>query len=163
MSIATRSSTSALLEPQRLLIALLNQQLADALDLGLQAKQAHWNVKGPHFTSLHLFFDEIADTLAELVDVLAERVVQLGGVAYGTLQALAASSRLPVYDRELLAGGGHVSALSRAMALFAASTRAAIDTAAAQGDATTADVFTEVSRGVDELLWKLAAHGPIAG
>lgn len=163
MSTALRSSTSDLPEAQRLLIALLNQQLADAIDLSLQAKQAHWNVKGPHFTSLHLFFDEIAHALTELIDGLAERVVQLGGVACGTLQAVEASSRLPVYDRELLAGGEHVSALSRAMALFAASTRAAIDTAAAQGDATTADVFTEVSRGVDELLWKLTAHGPLAG
>jgi starvation-inducible DNA-binding protein len=139
-------------------IAVLNQQLADAIDLGLQAKQAHWNVKGPQFVSLHAIFDEAASALGEFSDELAERAVELGGLAEGTLQRVAASSRLPGYDGALLAGGDHLRALGSALAQFARSTRAAIDTAAAAGDATTADVFTEVSREADKLLWKLAAH-----
>ena len=163
MSTTLSVPTSDLSEPRRILVALLNQQLADAIDLALQAKQAHWNVKGPHFVSLHTFFDDVAHTLTDLIDELAERAVALGGVAHGTLQAVGASSRLPAYDRGLLAGFDHVSALSQAMAHFAASTRAAIDTAAAKEDATTADVFTEVSREADTLLWKLTALGVTAG
>ncbi len=64
---------------RRAMITLLNQQLADALDLGLQAKQAHWNVKGPNFLSLHELFDKVATELDELTDELAERAVELGG------------------------------------------------------------------------------------
>src|SRR5262245_49241787 len=66
-------------------IALLNQQLADVVDLGLQAKQAHWNVKGPHFIGLHELFDKVAEELEEYTDEIAERAVELGGVALGTI------------------------------------------------------------------------------
>jgi DNA-binding ferritin-like protein len=69
---------------RRVMIDLLNQQLADALHLGLQAKQAHWNVKGPHFIGLHELFDKVAEQLEEFTDDIAERAVELGGVAHGT-------------------------------------------------------------------------------
>lgn len=140
------------------LIALLNQNLADAIDLGLQAKQAHWNIKGPQFVSLHAMFDEMAEVLEELADELAERAVELGGLAEGTLQSVAAVSRLPAYDQTLLAGMEHVRVLGLALAQLTRSTRAAIEVATAGGDATTADVFTEVTRATDKLLWKLSAH-----
>ena len=71
------------------MIELLNQQLADALDLGLQAKQAHWNVKGPAFIALHELFDEVAAKIGEAVDEIAERTVALGGIAEGTVQTIA--------------------------------------------------------------------------
>src|SRR4051812_7087299 len=79
-------------------VALLNRQLVDALDLSLKAKQAHWNVKGPNFHSLHQLFDEVTEAVHELCDVIAERAVQLGGIAKGTSQAIVRDSRLPTYD-----------------------------------------------------------------
>jgi starvation-inducible DNA-binding protein len=140
------------------MIELLNQQLADVLDLGLQAKQAHWNVKGPHFIGLHELFDKVAEEVEELTDDIAERAVELGGVALGTMQVIAKTSRLAAYPLELASGKEHVAALSSALAKFGASVRAAIDTASKAGDADTADLFTEVSRGVDKLLWFVEAH-----
>src|SRR4051812_961563 len=92
-------------------VALLNRQLADALDLGMQAKQAHWNVKGPHFISLHEFFDELAEAIEDFSDLLAERAVQLGGVAVGTVQVVAHESRLPNYPLDLYRGSDHVRTL----------------------------------------------------
>jgi len=139
-------------------VALLNRQLADALDLGLQAKQAHWNVKGPHFLTLHELFDDTAEKIEEFSDLIAERAVQLGGIAEGTAQVIARESRLPVYALDLYRGSDHVRALSNAIARFATSTRAAIDEADAAGDADTSDVFTQVSRVADTLLWKVEAH-----
>jgi starvation-inducible DNA-binding protein len=139
-------------------IALLNQQLADALDLHLQAKQAHWNVKGPNFIALHELFDEVEEELEEHADDLAERAVALGGTAYGTARTAAKRSRLAEYPLEISGGKEHVAALAAALAAFGKSARAAIDAAAALGDADTADLFTEVSRGVDKLLWKVEAH-----
>ena len=139
-------------------VALLNVQLADVIDLGLQAKQAHWNVKGPQFAALHALFDEVRETLDGLADELAERAVQLGGVARGTLQALAKDSRLEAYPLEAFAGGEHVWALSAALARVAQTSREAIRAAEKTGDAVTVDVFTEVTRGLDALLWKVEAH-----
>ena len=139
-------------------IMLLNQQLADALDLHLQAKQAHWNVKGPNFIALHELFDEVEEALEEYADDIAERAVALGGTAFGTVRTAATRSRLPEYPLHIHWGAEHVAALSAALATFGKSTRAAIDAAAALGDADTADLFTGVSRGVDKLLWKVEAH-----
>jgi starvation-inducible DNA-binding protein len=140
------------------MIALLNQQLADAIDLGLQTKQAHWNVKGPNFIGLHELFDKAAEELEEFTDDIAERSVELGGFALGTIQAISKHSRLTAYPLDLASGQGHVTALSNALANFGATTRAAIDISGKAGDADTADLFTEVSRGVDKLLWMVEAH-----
>jgi len=150
---------NSLREPiRRAMIDLLNQQLADVLDLGLQAKQAHWNVKGPHFIGLHELFDKVAEQLEEYTDGIAERAVELGGVALGTVDSVSKNSRLPAYPVDLASGQSHVAALSGAVAKFGMTTRAAIDTAAKAGDADTADLFTEVSRSVDKLLWMVEAH-----
>ena len=145
-------------EVRREMIGLLNQQLADAIDLAYQAKQAHWNVKGPSFIALHELFDEVVEEIEEHVDDLAERAVELGGTACGTVRAAAGKSRLVEYPLEISSGADHVNALSGALADFGKTARAAIDEAANRGDADTADLFTEISRGVDKLLWKVEAH-----
>lgn len=139
-------------------VALLNAQLGDLIDLGLQAKQAHWNVKGPQFAVLHALFDEVAEELGGFADELAERAVVLGGVARGTVQVLAKDSRLAAYPLEALEGAEHLWALSAAISRVAQTSREAIRAADKTGDAVTVDVFTEVTRGLDMLLWKVEAH-----
>jgi len=148
---------------RRAMIELLNQHLADVLDLGLQAKQAHWNVKGPYFIALHELFDKVAEELEEFTDDIAERAVELGGVALGTVQIVAKYSRLTAYPVNATSGKAHIAAMSGALAKFGKSVRAAIETAAKAGDADTADLFTGVSRGVDKLLWMVEAHAQAKG
>jgi starvation-inducible DNA-binding protein len=143
---------------RREMVELLNQQLADVLDLGLQAKQAHWNVKGPHFIALHELFDKVAEELEGFTDEIAERAVALGGVAQGTIQVISKNSRLTAYPLDAAAGKAHIAALSGALSQFGKSTRAAIDTATKGGDADTADLFTGISRECDKLLWMIEAH-----
>src|SRR2546426_9060048 len=109
------------------LINLLNQRLADAIDLQTQAKQAHWNVKGPQFIALHKLFDEIDEAVEEYVDLLAERVVQLGGIAEGTARIAAERSELPEYPPTIATGEEHVWAVSNALASFGTRMRRAID------------------------------------
>src|SRR5947199_6441918 len=99
-------------------IDLLNQRLADAIDLQLQTKQAHWNVKGPQFIALHKLFDEVHDAVEEYVDLLAERVVQLGGIAEGTVRMVAERTELTDYPRQIVDGAEHVNALAGALAEF---------------------------------------------
>jgi starvation-inducible DNA-binding protein len=145
-------------ETRQAMVTLLNHRLADALDLYLQTKQAHWNVKGPSFIALHELFDSVAEHVEAQSDTLAERAVALGGVAEGTLQAVSERSTLAAYDRALVSGMGHVRALSDALAAYGKAIRAAIAAADEVGDADTADLFTEVSREVDKDLWFVEAH-----
>jgi starvation-inducible DNA-binding protein len=139
-------------------IELLNSRLADAIDLGTQTKHAHWNVKGPSFIALHELFDKVAESIEDDIDTIAERVTALGGTAYGTLAAAARGTSLKPYPEDISEGLAHVDALSAALAAFGAKARAAIDTADKLGDADTADLFTQVSRGIDKHLWFLEAH-----
>jgi starvation-inducible DNA-binding protein len=139
-------------------IELINQRLADAIDLQTQVKQAHWNIKGPHFIALHELFDDVYEAVTEYVDLIAERAVQLGGIAYGTARVAASRSRLDEYPLDISTGQAHVIALSRALAEFGHGARMAIDEAGGFDDADTADIFTEVSRGIDKWLWFVEAH-----
>ncbi|HZU83653.1 MAG TPA: DNA starvation/stationary phase protection protein Dps [Polyangiaceae bacterium] len=140
------------------LVELLDARLADAIDLHTQLKQAHWNVKGPSFIALHELFDKVNDEVLDYVDDIAERVVQLGGTAHGTARATAKRSTLPEYPADAASGRAHVEAVSGALAHFGKAVRQAIDAATELRDADTADLFTEVSRGVDKWLWFVEAH-----
>jgi starvation-inducible DNA-binding protein len=140
------------------LVALCNARLADAIDLQTQTKQAHWNVKGPHFISLHELFDKINESVEGYVDLIAERGVQLGGIVQGTARVAASRSTLHEYPLHIADGMDHVQALSSALAAFAKQARAAIQQADELGDADCADLFTQISRGVDEWLWFVEAH-----
>lgn len=146
-------------ETQRSAVSvLLQSRLSDALDLTAQLKQAHWNVKGRNFHQLHLLFDTIFIAAETYVDLLAERIVTLGCTADGRVQTSARTSNLTVYPIDATAGEQHLAAIGQALAQFACAIRADIETAAEHGDAGTADLFTEVSRGVDKHLWFVEAH-----
>jgi starvation-inducible DNA-binding protein len=137
---------------------LLNQRLAECIDLQLQCKQAHWNVKGPSFIGLHKLFDEVYEAVEEYVDMIAERIVQLGGIAEGTVGAVEGRSTLVDYPLALSTGAEHVAALSDALSGFARAARVGIEEMQELNDADSADMLTEISRGVDKWLWFVEAH-----
>lgn len=139
-------------------IAILNQSLADAADLKSQAKQAHWNVKGPSFIALHELFDRVSTEMDTHVDDIAERITSLGGTAMGTVRLAAANSSLSEYPHEINDGSAHVDALSSVMADFGKKVRANIDVTDEIGDKDTADLYTGISRSLDKLLWFVEAH-----
>ena len=140
------------------IIALLNQQLANAFDLFSQTKQAHWNVKGMQFMQLHALFDDIAAVVLDFVDMIAERVTALGGTAPGTARMAAANTELPELPVNLYKGEAVLQAIVERYAQFGAAVRDAIEIAEEADDIDTADLFTEVSRAIDKNLWFLEAH-----
>jgi starvation-inducible DNA-binding protein len=125
------------------LVQLLNAALASALDLELAAKQAHWNVKGPNFFSLHQLFEQVYEAAGDWADDLAERAVQLGGVAD---------------PKKVTLGAHHTRAVRDRLSVFADQTRAAIRAAAELGDDVTSDLFNEVTAGADKQRWMVQAH-----
>ncbi|WP_020468988.1 DNA starvation/stationary phase protection protein Dps [Zavarzinella formosa] len=140
------------------IVELLNQQLADTSDLFTQTKQAHWNVKGANFIAVHKMFDEFAGQIIEHVDEIAERTTALGGVAMGTARMAAKNSRLPEYPTDAVNSQQHLTALADRYAALAKTTREAIDKADGLGDKSTADLFTSISRDLDQALWFIEAH-----
>ncbi len=146
--------------PRERVIALLNVQLATLIDLHSQSHQAHWNVRGRAFFTLHKLFEELVDLITPHVDVMAERITALGGDACGTVRMAAAASPLPDYPFHLENDIEHVAALLERFSLTAAAARDAIAEAEKQKDAGTADLLTAVSRDLDKGLWLLEAHRP---
>ena len=143
---------------KQLAIDLLNARLADAIDLALLTKQAHWNIKGPRFIALHEMIDSFRTEIDDHVDTMAERVVQLGGTALGTTQVVAKASALSPYPTDIYQSKDHLAALIERYGKAANSVRAAIDQADEAGDMDTADIFTAYSRALDKSLWFLEAH-----
>lgn len=140
------------------MVDLLNQQLADTMDLYSHTKHAHWNVKGPEFMQLHELFDTLAEGLEGYIDSIAERATALGGIAKGTTRMAAEGTRLPEYPLDALDGMTHVDCLVDRYAALAATTRKAVDTAEESRDMGTTDLFTEILRDLDKWRWFLEAH-----
>jgi len=145
-------------ETRQSVIELLNARLADVIDLELQAKQAHWNVKGPNFIGLHELFDQLAGAAAGYKDEIAERAVMLGGVAVGTSQAVVERTTLPPYPATAQDWKTHVDCVSSALSKFGTALRQAIEDADELEDAVTADLFTAITHGVDKYLWFVESH-----
>lgn len=140
------------------MLTLLDQQLANTTDLYTQSKQAHWNVKGIHFAELHELFDEVAEAILPYVDMIAERITALGGTARGTVRMAASASQLPEMPLDLVEGDDFLAALVERWAQYAAAVRAASETADEKSDLATSDLFIEISRTADKMLWFLEAH-----
>jgi len=140
------------------LIDQLNNALAALIDLKLQVKQAHWNVKGMRFIALHELFDLLASEVDKHIDKIAERATTLGGVALGTIDSVKSTSVLPPYPIDALTGEDHLYALIDRYALASNLMRKHIEDADNLGDAVTTDLYTETSSALDLRLWFLEAH-----
>jgi len=139
-------------------VHLLNARVAEAIDLSLVAKQAHWNIKGANFIALHEMLDGLRSKLDGHVDAMAERAVQLGGTALGTVQTVAEKTTLKPYPTDIYSSSDHLAALIEAYGTAARHARQSIGDADEAGDAGTADVFTSYSLMLDKSLWLLEAH-----
>lgn len=152
----TRNTLSENIRAQS--VELLNKHLAAAIDLHSQVKQAHWNVRGPGFIAIHELFDKVSTEVENYSDLIAERARGLGGTAHGTIQVAVARSFLIPYPLGIANEQEHVFAVSGTLAAFGQSVREAIGQATGYGDANTADLFTEMSRGIDQQLWFVESH-----
>lgn len=152
------------------MVELLNQQVAHCIEARLALKHAHWNVRGPHFKSLHELFDQVVDGLDSGIDDMAERAVQLGGLAEGTLRMVSDRSALPPFASTECDGLALARAVADLLARVGKNVRESITEAADAGDADTSDLFTGLSRELDKHLWMVEAHlfgqpeqGPVIG
>jgi len=146
------------LATRKAVISILQARLADAVDLGIQAKLAHWNVRGATFIALHELFDKVSAQAFDHADMIAERIGQLGGVVHGTVQETAKETTLPKFNAKLSKPAETTTAVAKALASFAKHCRHAIETTNDHDDEVTSDLFTEVTRATDKMLWFVEAH-----
>ncbi len=139
-------------------VALLNMHLAAAIDLHAQLKQAHWNVRGPGFIAIHELFDRVSSAVENYSDMIAERAGGLGGTANGTIQVAVKQSFLVPYPLGIADELQHLFAVSGALAAFGGSVIEAIAKSTEIEDPTTADLITEISRGIDQQLYFVESH-----
>ena len=139
-------------------IDILNARLADAIDLALIVKQAHWNLKGPTFIAVHEMLDPMRTAIDTHVDIIAERVAQLDGIALGTSQIVAKATTLAAYPTDIRKVTDHLQALAERFASLANQVRADIDATDEGGDADAADILTAFSRELDKDLWFIKSH-----
>jgi starvation-inducible DNA-binding protein len=140
----SRSDNSS--ERSRRLIKLCNDRLADAVDLQLQCKHAFWNTTA---LDLRKLFDEVNKSVGVYTDRIAERVVEIGGVANSTERVVPTWSHLLCPPDALCRN--HALTLAPTLGSFAELARQAIDISKEFSDFASADMFTEIAHGVDKL------------
>jgi starvation-inducible DNA-binding protein len=146
------------LEIRAYVITLLQQALVCTIDLRSQVKQAAWNTKGTDVFPLQALFTTIATELDAYTELVAARMVALGGVARGTARMAASQSTLPEYPEDLVAGTAHVRALAERFAHYATAIRADIAHAMDVEDIGTVNLYTDISRGIETRLGELDAY-----
>ena len=140
----SRKNNSLPDEQQASRIEMLNRRLADTIDLQLQSRQAYWNVKGPNFISLRELFDQVAKGGEEYADMIARRIVQLGGTAEGSAHTVAGRTSLDGYSLATASGSSHIDVLATALTHFGRHARYASEQATELQDDDTADIFNAV-------------------
>jgi starvation-inducible DNA-binding protein len=140
---------------------LLQHGIALSCDLERQAKQAHWTVRGPNFSSTHKHFDKVAEAAERFTDLCAERLIAVGGVADGTTSTVAAQTTLVPISVELQSADRLLEHMAQILETYARFARDAILRSEAADDLVSGDIFTDISREVDQLRWQTEAHKPV--
>jgi starvation-inducible DNA-binding protein len=145
-------------EPTRhQVVGSFNWALANVIHLGFHLRMAHWNIKGASFGPLHDLFGQIYEAIGCWTDVVAERVVQLGGTAMGSIDDVKGKSTLPVYPH-VTAQTDHVSAVAESLRKFTAVFADVMATCNRVDDQVSLDIATEISRAADKWLWFVDSH-----
>lgn len=137
--------------------AALNTALADLVDLHLVGKQAHWNLIGRNFRSLHLQLDEVVDTARQYADMVAERAVTLGVPADGRATTVATASGMPTYKDGFVTDTDTIAYFVDALGSVIARLREAI-AATEEPDPVSQDLLIEVTANLEKHYWMFQAE-----
>ena len=135
----------------------LQPVLADLVDLALQIKQAHWNVKGPNFRAVHLQLDEVVESVRTASDDVAERIDTLGHPAVGDAAVVQEQSRLEAYPRDFVNAPKTISLIADRLSKTLQGVRDAIEKTDPK-DPVTGDLLIGISGDLEKHLWMIQAQ-----
>lgn len=138
------------------IIPVLNDLLAEFLGLALLTKQAHWNMRGYNFISVHEMLDPFNEKLLDYADKIAERAVQLGGSALGRPDDITDHAAFVTYPKDIFMVEDHLNELHTRYATVANHVRTVISDGF--GDETTLNILTDASEDLDKYLWFIEAQ-----
>lgn len=155
-----KPTTVALMESIRKASVIdLNRTLADSIVLRDLYKKHHWQVSGPTFRELHLLFDEHQEQLGVLIDSIAERIMQLGGVSIAMGADAAEESEIPRPPRDREAPAVQLERLALAHEIVLSFARQAARRASEQGDDGTNDlIVSELIQLNEKQAWFVSEH-----
>jgi starvation-inducible DNA-binding protein len=130
----------------------LQTVLMDLIDLSLQGKQAHWNVVGPLFRTLHLELDELVEDVRKGADEVAERIRALEVAADGRAGIVARQSGIPSLPEGVIGDCDVLCRVSEQLAAAAARCRASIERLGGT-DKATEDILIGVVKDLEKHLW----------
>ncbi|MEV4020773.1 DNA starvation/stationary phase protection protein [Nonomuraea angiospora] len=133
--------------------AALQDGLIDVAELASQAKQAHWNVRGATFLSVHRWLDELAETLRSHTDTLAERITTLGGWPDAGSETLSERTTLESLPFGRLTTGQALAAMDAGLERITAAAVSWLENPAISRDPVTADLLTGVCRDMQNQQW----------
>jgi len=136
---------------------LLQQNLVDLVDLALLLKQAHWNVLGKNFRSIHLQLDDIISDVRNSSDDVAERIVALGTAADGRASTVASESNVDTYPSQFQSVSSTVTHVADALAKTVEGLRASIRKLG-ELDPISEDMCIGISGKLEKHLWMVQAQ-----
>ena len=149
---------SILSNESRVIVAeQLQLSLSNLLDLGLQLKQAHWNLRGTLFRSVHLELDEIVDSVREASDTIAERLATIGIPADGTVRGIAESTQLPPCRTGFIPVEDVIELVKESLFLVGNGLRNSI-TLVSDEDPVSEDLLIGVSASIEKHLWMVQSQ-----
>lgn len=134
----------------------LQQVLVDLIDLGLVSKQAHWNVHGQQFLSVHEKLDAIVESARAGADTIAERIVQLGASADGRAKTVESQSHLETYPESFQDVPDTLKLVCDRLLTTAQRLREAIEKVG-ELDPLTEDYLIAIGQEIEEHLWMMQA------
>lgn len=135
----------------------LQAVLVDILDLDLQTKQAHWNLRGPNFVGVHKLLDEFHAAYQEAIDEVAERMLALGFAADGSAATIERSTSLPAFPSGFVTDSEAVSVLADRLGTTIAKTRERQEAIGAV-DPVSEDMLIELLQNLEKNLWMLESQ-----
>lgn len=143
-------------KPSEKVVAGLQESLVDLIDLSLQAKQAHWNVYGSHFRSVHLQLDEVTDEVRLASDDVAERLVAIGGEPDGRAATVASSSKVDALSGGRLADDKVIRQFEERLQATADRIKGHLD-GIEEEDPLTHDLLVGIATGLEKQAWMFRA------